>query len=126
MAGIFAHDWNILGKDRIRRWPSKIGEKRAVRVTIDTWIGISFGAHHWYVEVIEEDNEWWSEEENAWVHLSCDSERGGINLKAAVDSQDKAVELARWFVKTMFCAESSDIRWTGPGDPGMVRERSEP
>lgn len=96
---IYAHDWEILGEDRIPRWPSKIGEKRGIKVEINSWVGISVGAKHYNVTVEEQDNMWWSEKENSWVELSCDSERGGYSLRASLLTKEEAIKVAKFFVK---------------------------
>lgn len=94
---LYAHDWSVLGDDRIRRWPSP-DEPRGLRVEITTWIGTSLGAKHFYAKVKEEDNQWWSEEENTWVELSCDSEKGGYDLRADCMTRQEAEEVAKFFV----------------------------
>lgn len=116
---IFAHDWNILKGERIPRWPSKCGEKRPLRVEINSWIGICPGAKHYYAKVREEDNQWWSEDENAWVQLSCDSARGGYSLEADVMTEEEAIELAKYFVLLVAGKrrEHHEIIWSGPGRP---------
>jgi hypothetical protein len=96
---IYAHDWSILGEDRIPRWPSKIGEKRPITVRISTWIGTSaIGARHYNVSVEEEVNQWWCEKENAWVELSCDPSKSGVSMSASVLSRSDAEKLAKFFV----------------------------
>ncbi len=124
MKTVYAHDWNILGKDRIRRWPSKIGEKRPIQVEIFTWSGISVGAKHFYVNVKEEDNMWWSELENAWVELSCDSEKGGYNLHADVLDNKEAIKLALYFINLIAgkTRKNHEIHWSGPGRPEWANE----
>lgn len=94
---IYAHDWEILGDDRIRRWPNP-DEPRRLNVTINSWRGISIGAKHFYANVKEEDNQWWSEPENDWVELSCDSEKGGYSLRADCMTREEAEEVAKFFV----------------------------
>jgi len=119
-----AHDWNVLGKEeRIRRWPSKIGEKRPLRVEITSWVGISIGAKHTYVKVKEANNGWWCEDENCWVELSCDSEKGGYSLEASVNNEDEAVALAKHFVELVAGKKrkNHDIRWEGLGRPRWIK-----
>jgi hypothetical protein len=47
----------------MRRFP---GGKRVVKVSISTWIGMSFGAKHWYADIQEEFNPLWDKNEHAW------------------------------------------------------------
>ena len=95
---LYAHDWGVLGEDRIRRWPSE-DDDRGLTVEVTSWIGVSVGAKHFYAKVKEENNQWWSEEKNCWVELSCDSEKGGYSLKADCMTHKEAEEVAEFFVK---------------------------
>lgn len=120
MREMTAVDWHILkDEQRIRRWPSAIGEKREIRVTITTWKGVSIGAKHWTVHVEEQDNAWWCEDENAWVTIQCDSERRGYSLRAEVLSKQEAVKLATDFVTMIAGARrlKHDVVWMGDGRP---------
>jgi len=92
-------DWNILKGERIPRFPSKIGEKRKVIVDYSSWKGLSVGAKHNYVKVMEENNQWWCEDENAWVEIYTDSEKSGYSLKAEVMTEKEAKEVAKFFVQ---------------------------
>jgi len=123
MKEIRTHDWGILKKERIRRWPSKIGEKRNLRVEITSWVGISIGAKHIYVKVEEQDNSWWCEDENAWVELSCDAEKGGYSLTASVTSEDEAITLAKYFVELVAGKrrQNHNVIWSGLGRPRWAR-----
>lgn len=99
----YTNNWDMLkGEERIRRWPSKIGDKRGLTVEISSWCGISIGAKHIYLKIKEEDNMWWCEKENCWVRVSCDSEKGGYSLEADLLTNDEAVKLAK-FVVDMIC-----------------------
>ena len=121
---IYAHDWDIIGKDRIRRWPSKIGEKRSLSVTITSWVGISIGAKHTYVHVEEQKNQWWSEKENAWVELSCDSKKGGYNLRADCMNLKEAVKTALFFVKLIDPEHNThEVHWHGEGEPKWISKQ---
>ena len=120
MTAIYAHDWKILGDDRIPRWPSKIGEKRPIRVEINSYTTIgAIGAKHWYVNVEEHKNQWWSEERNAWVELSCDSGNKGYHLRASVLTIDEAIEVAKMFVVLIAGQRRRKhyVEWSGPGRP---------
>ena len=130
---IYAHDWGILGEDRIKRWQEgpyqcreKRGkgrsvwqEKRPVKVQITTYIGtIAINASHYYVKVEEAKNQWWCEERNAWVELSCDTSYG-YNLSANVYTQQEAIQVALRFLETV-CGPKRDhhtVTWHGPGRP---------
>jgi len=101
---IYGHSWSMLKGERIRRWPSQIDEPRPVRVEITTWKGMSIGAKHVNLCVEEEKNMWWSEDDNDWVQLSCDSESDGMSLRAAVYTQEEAEKLAIFFIKTIMKA----------------------
>jgi len=120
---IYTHDWNYIGDERIPRYPSKIGEKRPIHVDINSWIG-SIGAKHWYVTVKEKNNMWWSERENAWVEISCDSEKEGYSLdKASVMTVEEAVELAIAFLKIIHPTDykEQELTWDGEGRPEWVK-----
>jgi len=122
---IYAHDWKILGEDRIQRWPSKIGEKRPIKVEISSWIGISVGAKHIKVNVEEEENQWWCEDENAWVTLSCDAERGGYSLKAEVYTEEEAIKTAKYFILLIAGKgrKNHTVYWHGHGKPRFALRR---
>ncbi len=119
MGSLYAHDWKLLGDDRIPRWPSKIGEKRKIRVDISSWVGTSVGAKHVYAKIEEEPNQWWSESENTWVELSCDAGRTGYTMRGDVMTEKEAVAFS------LFCIEMiagkrrthHKVMWTGPGRP---------
>lgn len=106
MREIFAHDWNILGDDRIRRWPSKIGEKRGLTIDIRTWAGLSIGAKHIDIQISEQKNMWWCEDKNAWVELTCDAENTGYEFDAKVLSVDEAIRMAVFIVELIAGKES--------------------
>lgn len=120
MNEIFAHDWAILGDDRIRRWPSTDKtDLRTIRVTINTWIGTSIGAKHWKVRVEEKENQWWSEDRNAWVSLSCDTSSNGCSMEGEVLKEEHAIRLAKIYVG-MICGPKRKgylVVWSGPGRP---------
>ena len=99
MHTIFTHNWEILKGERIPRWPSQTGEPRPVTIEISSWKGISFGAKHVNLRVEEAKNQWWCEDENAWVQISCDSEADGRSMTAAVYTQEEAKQLAVFFIK---------------------------
>lgn len=112
-------DWGVLGNDRIPRWPSKIGEKRKIRVDISSWIGTSPGAKHTYASVVEENNQWWSESENTWVEIYSDSSKSGYSAKGDLMTEVEAVAFA------LFCVEliagkkrlHHKVLWSGPSRP---------
>lgn len=112
----------MLGDDRIRRFPSTIGEKREIRVEITTWKGISLGAKHYDVSVVEQENSWWSESENAWVHINEDSEKRGFHLNAGVLTEEQAVKVAKMFVGLIAGPKRKrhDVIWSGPGRPSWA------
>lgn len=107
--------WKDLGKERIARWPTKIGEKRPVKVKINSWVGISIGAKHTYLEIDEAKQEYWPEKENRWVEVLCSSESRGFSLKADVYSDEEAIKIAKSFLKLMFKKETHVLQWDGPG-----------
>ena len=106
-------NWEILQGERIRRWPSQIGEKRTIRAKIETWKGISIGASHWYVKIEEEENMWWCEPENAWVNIYTDTEKGGYKLEASVYTKKEAIKLAETFLKMVASQETHIIKREG-------------
>jgi hypothetical protein len=119
MREISTGDWGILRGERIPRWPSKIGEKRPIRVEINSWVGISIGAKHVNVNVAEAENMWWCEEENAWVRIYTDSESGGYEMRSKVLTEEEAVSLALAFV-TLIAGKGRKhhtVDWNGPGKP---------
>lgn len=122
MNTIHAHDWEILKGERIRRWPSASGGLREIRVEISSWVGMSAGAKHTNVTVVEEDNQWWCEDENAWVSLSCDAERGGYDLRASVFTKEEAIKVAKHFLRLITREHPNDyeVNWNGPGKPRNV------
>jgi len=96
---IYAHNWEYVGDERIPRWPSKINEPRPIKIDINSWRGISIGAKHVMLRVDEEENSWWSDSENSWVHVSCDSSNRGFSMSADVYTEDQAIELAIRFLR---------------------------
>lgn len=119
MSEMYAHEWEILKGERIPRWPSKIGELRPINVDITSWLGISPGASHYYVEVREKFNMWWCEDENCWVELSCDSGNKGYSMKADVFTLSEAVNMAINFIKLIHGKDykKQHVVWSGPGRP---------
>lgn len=95
---ILAHNWDILNGERIRRWPSK-SDSRVIRINITTWKNIDLGAKHYDVDIEEEPNQWWCEEKNAWVELSCDSYKQGYSFKAKVMSKEQADNFVEFCIK---------------------------
>lgn len=117
---LYAHEWEVIGgPERIARFPSKIGEKRNIRVEITSWIGLSIGAKHHSVNVEEQRNSWWSESENAWVELSCDSQNRGYSMRAEVLTEEEAIKLAKHFIKIIAGSKRllHTVCWTGKGRP---------
>lgn len=86
---IYTGDWEILGGDRIRRWPST-DDERTIKVTQRSWVGLSPGAKHIDVRVEEEDNQFWSESENAWVTIYGDTGARGYRFEGDVMSREEA------------------------------------
>jgi hypothetical protein len=120
---IFAHDWEILKGERIPRWPSQIGEKRRLKITIDTWVGtMAIGAKHFYARIEEEKNMWWCEGENAWVDLSCDTESSGISMEANVMTEEEAIAMALAFIEVTKARGKNRVTWDGPGKPQWVQD----
>ena len=124
MKQIYQHDWRGIDTPYIMRWPSKIGEKRPLKINISSWVGMSAGARHVYAEVTEEDNEYWSEENNAWVSVSCSSEASGYHLKADVYTEKEAVRIALTFVEIVAGRHRTEhvIGWYGPGRPRWAKK----
>ncbi len=117
--------WDDLRTDeRIPRWPSKVGEKRPVSVKINSWVGISIGAKHTYLEIEENKQEYWSEKENCWVEVLCDSEAKGFSLKAEVYTEEEAILIANEFLKLMFHKKTHVLNWDGPGKPKIRRKKN--
>ncbi len=124
---IYSDNWELLNGERIARWPSKTGkDPRKISVTINSWIGLSPGAKHYYVKVVEKDNMWWCEEKNAWVNVTIDSECGGYKLEASIITEEQAIKLAKYFIKIImgrlpksWCnkADSHYVIWSGEGRP---------
>ena len=96
-------DWGILGDDRIRHWPSETGDKRPLKVDISSWVGISAGAKHVKVIVAEAENEWWCENENAWVRIYTDTESGGYEMTANVLTNEEAISTTRLWRASIPC-----------------------
>ena len=119
MKEISTDNWEILGADRIRRWPSQIGEKRPLKVNIDSWVGLSLGAKHVNVRVEEAENMWWSELENAWVRIYTDTESTGYEMKAKLLHESEAIKMAKAFILLVAGKDRANhiVRWNGPGRP---------
>lgn len=98
---IFTGDWEILKGERIRRWPSQIGEVRPIKIDINSWVGISIGAKHVMLKIEEEDNAYWCEDKNCWVHIYSDTTARGISMEANVYTDKQAEELAIFFLKNV-------------------------
>lgn len=115
--------WKLLeGEERIPRYPSKIGEKRPVRVTITTWIGTSaLGASHYSVHVRDDENSWWCESENAWIRGYGTGLHDHLSLSATTYSDSAAIELAKVYVEKNFDLKTHEIVWDGPGCPDYCR-----
>lgn len=90
---MYAHNWEILGGDRIPRWPSE-DDPRTIHVSVTSWVGLSVGAKHYSVRVEEEHNQWWSEDENTWTELSCDSGKRGYSFTGELMTKKDAEEFA--------------------------------
>jgi hypothetical protein len=115
---ILAHDWEILKGERIPRWPSKIGEKRTLRAEITSWVGTyAIGARHFYARAEEQNNQWWCEDENGWVELSCDTEKSGLSLQADLMTEKEAIDVLLAFIEITGTRKTHRIVWTGPGRP---------
>jgi hypothetical protein len=109
---LYAHDWEILKGQRIRRWTNnlkrqeqvkpQVEDPRRVTVTLSSWVGTSPGARHYYVKIEEEQNQWWCEDRSTWVKLSCDSTSNGFSLRADCYSPEEALELAKFTVNLIF------------------------
>lgn len=87
-------DWDILNGKRIRRWPGgSWSGYRCLTVKIDSWVGISMGATHTYLNIKEEDNSWWCEEKDAWVNIYGDNSGTGMRVKADLLSTEDCINL---------------------------------
>ena len=117
---IYAHTWEDLGEQRIRRWINdlekseqvnlQINDPRPVRVEILSWKDQCVGAKHYTLNIKEEDNQWWSEKENAWMDITIDSRKRGFSLSADCYSREEAIELAKFTVDLIFGKENTDKR----------------
>lgn len=116
---IYACEWDDVDDERIRRWPSQIGEKRPISVKINSWVGISIGAKHVYAEVKEDDQAYWSESKAAWVYVSRDSEKSGYSMRAEVMTEKEAIAIAKTFVDLIAGKDlrNHEVQWDGPGKP---------
>ena len=47
------------------KWPES-DELREVKIDLNTWVGLSLGATHWYVLIEEELNYIWHEKDQVW------------------------------------------------------------
>jgi hypothetical protein len=116
-------DWDKLGDDRIRRWPHEYGGKRPIRVTINSWVGTSaIGARHYYLEVEEEENQWWCEKENSWVTFSMDLHNKGREINGTFEDEESAIELARKAIELLTKKDLTHftVTWSGPGCPRWI------
>lgn len=101
---IYAGTWDDVGKKRIPRWPSLIGEKRKVDVTITTFMGMAPGSRHWTLKIQEQNNSFWSESKNAWVEVCSSACTDGFRLEAEVFTIEQAKSIAKNFLRLM-CGE---------------------
>lgn len=113
--------WDTVNQEeeRIPRYPSKTGEKRPLRVRIDSWVGTSaIGAKHYYADVQEGPQQWWCEADNVWLEFDTYGANQGIHMRAAVLDEATAIRVALAFVKAAFPDLSQHhISWDGPGCP---------
>lgn len=127
---VTAEDWDKadLATDsqgcHIQRWPSKIGEKRGIKVDVYTWVGYDGGAKHFNVHVDEIDNQFWSEKKNEWVRVSCHSASRGASLMASVFSAKDAVKLAKTYLKMIDPTGKTHAAmwvWSGDERPSWIK-----
>lgn len=64
----------------VRAYPAK-GHLRRVTATIDTWIGLSGGAKHYYAKLDEDHNWIWHTERGQWQEAWDDREGKGLVLE---------------------------------------------
>lgn len=112
-------DWDILGDDRIRRWPNE-DDPRRIKVDIHSWVGASPDAKHVDVRVSEEENTWWSESEQSWCTIYSDSSARGYELEAKVMTRKEAEEFAHYAVEFIKKANPKQ-----PYDVGRIEEEDD-
>jgi hypothetical protein len=100
-------DESLVGDRRIRKFPSKVGARRGVRVEIHSWVGVSAGASHYCVRIKADPNLLWSEKEGAWIQLYVDTGADDtFSLdEAKVLTERDAVKVATAFLKTVMTPE---------------------
>jgi len=111
-------------KPHRRKFPGD--HPREVRVRLTSWIGISPGAKHWYVDIKEEDNYLWDEAEHSW-RIAWDDKKGqGPSERAefaGLDARDQALRWIRKMVrerysnKSLWKVERDYMRSVGPPVP---------
>lgn len=104
-----SYTWEDLSGERIVRWPSKTGEKRPIRVEVFSWVGVSPGAKHYNVRIVEHRNEFWCERDNRWVDIYEWSHADGFRLDADCYSEDEIAKVANHFLKLMFDPAKHEI-----------------
>ena len=125
MKEILRHDWGVLGSDRISRFPSKVGDKRRISVSIYNWAGFSLGAKHFSVRIKEQNNQWWCESENAWVEISCDTTNRGYSMNADVLSKKEVIKITMDFISMIAGKKRINhvVEWSGLFKPDWVEEQ---
>jgi hypothetical protein len=85
-----------------RRWPTGLAweehvepvDTRPIKVEIRTWIGHAPEATHFKLDIEEEKNCWWSEEDDAWISVYTDTGAIGLSVKACLQTYEACVDLS--------------------------------
>lgn len=121
----FVNSWRDVDEPRVKRWPSKTGEKRKINVWITTWVGRDKDATHYRVSVEEQANEYWSEKRGQWVKVNCCERSLGCHLRADVLKSRDAISLAKTFIKMIAPkGETHYVEWSwyGEGRPRWIKK----
>lgn len=123
----YRHDWKSLGNgERIRRWPSE-DDPRKIRIHIHTFVGTcAIGAKHISVTIEEEKNQWWCEEDNCWVELSCDSGSRDHDFRGEVLQHKDAQDFAAFCVAMIKASNPKQIYRVTTDDDLSEEDEFEP
>jgi len=99
----------------IRRYPNEYGIKRQVYVRLSSFIGLSAGAQHYYVEISEEHNSIW-DEDSWWDPWDDDDGKGDNTIKRLERRSFKtplsAIQFAEQYLDEHFSKDTHEFDWS--------------
>lgn len=106
---IFGGELSTVGKNPVFQFPGP--EKRDVCISMNSWIGLSPGAQHYYGTVREEDNYAWDGKEGAWRKpWHAGEEYSGKFFRGDFDTEEQAFRWCRCVIRENFSDETHRVR----------------